>query len=63
METKSKLFYVYSKSMAVAVGFVTGEKFYAMNGYDGKVVYTFIDSEKIREAVEALTKLKKQLSK
>lgn len=61
--TENKLYVVHSSYLASAILFVSGIKFHKrQNEYDGKTVYTFIDSPKLRDTLNELNSLKNKFN-
>ncbi|BDR74300.1 hypothetical protein K144316041_p21390 (plasmid) [Clostridium tetani] len=54
-------FEVKNKYLAEALAFM-GFKYYKFNGEDGKIIYSFQDTEKIKYVMECLIQLKRELN-
>lgn len=63
MTDNNKPYVVHSVCLANAILFVSGITFQKrQNEYNGKTVYTFLDSPKLREVITELNSMKKQFN-
>lgn len=62
---KDKYYIISNKALALAIAYTTGEKFYTYDDKfnEGKKIYSFINSDKFKEAYQIINDLKKKLDR